>query len=129
MAKNSGQSCPLCLDVYDPADMLVVVIPHARIRQDPPAQFCRRCVVAFMQSAAASDLIDPSEVFGSSPEPTASSPQEQSPTAEGAAGKAAAAPTSPLGETRPGHQSCCSDPNCDGCWPDKVDVDDSEHCE
>ena len=65
MAKDIDLSCPLCLNVYDPDDMLAVEIPHARFPQSEPAKFCRSCVIVFMKSAAASDLVDPREVFGS----------------------------------------------------------------
>ncbi len=26
-------------------------------------------------------------------------------------------------------QRCCGDPECDGCWPDRIDNDESEWCE
>ena len=64
MAKDIGLSCPLCLNVFDPDDMLAVEIPHARFPQPEPAKFCRICVREFMKAAVRSDLVDPREVFG-----------------------------------------------------------------
>ena len=64
MANDTGLSCPLCLNVYDPDDMLAVAVPHARFPQSEPAKFCRPCVIVFMNSAVMSDLVDPREVFG-----------------------------------------------------------------
>ena len=67
MPKDIGLSCVLCLNVDDPAGMLPVEIPHARFPQPAPTMLCRKCTLAIMKSAVASDLIDPSEVFPNAP--------------------------------------------------------------
>ena len=63
MPKSVGLSCPLCLSVNDPVDMLDI-----EIHQDPGgaswiARLCRGCVIAIVQRAIGSELIDPAEVF------------------------------------------------------------------
>jgi hypothetical protein len=64
MAKNFGMSCPLCLSVNDPVDMLAVTMEHSTPPQSAPLHLCRRCTLEIMKAAMVSDLIDPREVFG-----------------------------------------------------------------
>ena len=76
MGKDTGLSCPLCLNVDDPEGMLAVAIPHSRFPQPVPARFCTRCVLEVMKAAFSSELIDPVEVLASvtseTPAPTRS---------------------------------------------------------
>jgi hypothetical protein len=67
VAKTVAKSCPLCLSVNDPDDMLPVTMPHSTPPQSAPMYLCRRCVLEVIKSAIASDLIDPSEVFPHAP--------------------------------------------------------------
>src|SRR5271157_1341958 len=64
MPKSIAKSCPLCLSVNDPADMLGVTMPHSTPPQSAPLFLCRLCVLEIMRSAFQSDLIDPQEVLG-----------------------------------------------------------------
>src|SRR5208337_639761 len=64
MPKSIAKSCPLCLSVNDPADMLGVTMPHSTPPQSAPLFLCRLCVLEIMKSAFQSDLIDPQEVLG-----------------------------------------------------------------
>jgi hypothetical protein len=57
----------LCLVANDPADMLGVVIAHAVPVPDAPIGLCKRCVVAIVKTAMATELISPHEVFGDPP--------------------------------------------------------------
>lgn len=97
MPKDIGLSCPLCLNVDDPAGMLAIEIPHARFPQSVPTGLCRLCVLAIMKSAVASDLIDPREVFG---DVAASSPTDRAPDSDPASDPAVAAVV--LQDQRPG---------------------------
>lgn len=63
MPKSIAKSCPLCLSVNDPVDMLDVVMEHSTPPQTAPLFLCRRCVIAIVKRAIGSDLIDPAEVF------------------------------------------------------------------
>ena len=63
MAKSIATSCPLCLCVNDPLDMLPVAISHSTPPQTEPLHLCRRCVLEIVKCAMASELIDPQEVF------------------------------------------------------------------
>ena len=67
MAKSIAKSCPLCLSVNDPADMLDVMMPHSTPPQSAPMYLCRLCVLEVMKAAFRSDLIDPREVFPDAP--------------------------------------------------------------
>src|SRR5208337_150325 len=64
MPKSIAKSCPLCLSVNDPVDMLGVTMPHSTPPQSAPLFLCRLCVLEIMKSAFQSDLIDPQEVLG-----------------------------------------------------------------
>lgn len=64
---DAGLSCPLCLVANDPADMLGVVIAHAVPVPDALIGLCKRCVVAIVKTAMATELISPAEVFGEFP--------------------------------------------------------------
>ena len=64
---DGGLSCPLCLVANDPADMLGVVIAHAVPVPDALIGLCKRCVVAIVKTAMATELISPHEVFGDLP--------------------------------------------------------------
>src|SRR5882757_9348730 len=64
MAKSIAMSCPTCLSVNDPVDMLAVTMPHSTPPQSAPMYLCRRCVIEIMKSTLQSDVIDPREVFG-----------------------------------------------------------------
>src|SRR5208337_1023763 len=64
MPKSIAKSCPLCLSVNDPVDMLGVTMPHSTPPQSAPLCLCRLCVLEIMKSAFQSDLIDPQEVLG-----------------------------------------------------------------
>jgi hypothetical protein len=57
----------LCLVANDPADMLGVVIAHAVPVPDALIGLCKRCVVAIVKTAMATELISPQEVFGDAP--------------------------------------------------------------
>ena len=63
MAKSIAKSCPLCLSVNDPVDMLAVTMPHSTPPQSAPLYLCRLCVLDIMKAAIGSELIDPAEVF------------------------------------------------------------------
>jgi hypothetical protein len=63
MPKSIAKSCPLCLSVNDPDDMLAVTMPHSTPPQSAPMYLCRRCVLEVMKAGVSSELIDPSEVF------------------------------------------------------------------
>ncbi|SRR5216684_1398576 len=67
MAKSIAMSCPLCLSVEDPGDMLPVTMAHSTPPQSRPLYLCRRCVLEIMKCAMASEIIDPREVFGDDP--------------------------------------------------------------
>jgi len=67
MPKSVAMSCPLCLSVNDPADMLAVTMPHSSPPQTAPLHLCKRCTLEIMMAAVASELIDPREVFGDAP--------------------------------------------------------------
>src|ERR1700720_3357166 len=67
MAKSVAMSCPLCLSVNDPVDMLAVTMAHSSPPQSAPLHLCRRCTIEIMKSAMASELIDPGEVFPDAP--------------------------------------------------------------
>ena len=64
---DGGLSCPLCLVANDPADMLGVVIAHAVPVPDALIGLCKRCVLAIVKTAMATELISPAEVFGDLP--------------------------------------------------------------
>jgi hypothetical protein len=64
---DGGLSCPLCLVANDPADMLGVVIAHAVPVPEALIGLCKRCVVAIVKTAMATELISPAEVFGDLP--------------------------------------------------------------
>jgi hypothetical protein len=70
---DGGLSCPLCLVANDPADMLGVVIAHAVPVPDALIGLCKRCVLAIVKAAMATELISPLEVFGDLP-PAAEQP-------------------------------------------------------
>jgi hypothetical protein len=57
----------LCLVANDPADMLGVVIAHAVPVPDALIGLCKRCVLAIVKTAMATELISPAEVFGDLP--------------------------------------------------------------
>lgn len=86
MAKSIAKSCPLCLSVNDPVDMLPVMMAHSTPPQSAPMFLCRLCVIEIMKEAVASDLIDPLEVFPDAPtrssadSPADSSPADSAPT-------------------------------------------------
>ena len=63
MAKSIAKSCPLCLSVNDPADMLPVTMEHSTPPQSAPMYLCRLCVLEIVKCAMGSELIDPREVF------------------------------------------------------------------
>jgi hypothetical protein len=63
MAAAIGKTCPLCLTVNDPADMLPVTMPHSIPPQSAPLFLCRLCTLEIMKAAFSSELIDPSEVL------------------------------------------------------------------
>lgn len=63
MPKSIAKSCPLCLSVNDPVDMLPVVMEHSTPPQSAPLFLCRRCVLEVMKAAIGSEIIDPAEVF------------------------------------------------------------------
>jgi hypothetical protein len=63
VAKSIAMSCPLCLSVNDPVDMLAVTMLHSTPPQSAPLYLCRLCVLEVMKAGIQSDLIDPSEVF------------------------------------------------------------------
>jgi hypothetical protein len=70
----------LCLVANDPADMLGVVIAHAVPVPDALIGLCKRCVVAIVNTAMATELISPAEVFGDLPpggEPPARTDSEE----------------------------------------------------
>jgi hypothetical protein len=72
MAKDFGLSCPLCLVANDPADMLGVVIEHAIPVPSALVALCKRCVLAIVKTAMATELISPEEVFVDAPAPAES---------------------------------------------------------
>jgi hypothetical protein len=57
----------LCLVANDPADMLGVTIAHAVPVPDALIGLCKRCVLAIVKTAMATELISPQEVFGDAP--------------------------------------------------------------
>ena len=61
---DGGLSCPLCLVANDPADMLGVVVAHAVPTPDALIGLCKRCVLAIVKTAMATELISPAEIFG-----------------------------------------------------------------
>ena len=63
MPKSIAKSCPLCLSVNDPADMLPVMMAHSTPPQSAPMYLCRLCVIQIMKSTLESDVVDPGEVF------------------------------------------------------------------
>ena|SRR5882724_1703661 len=67
MTKSMAMSCPTCLSVNDPVDMLAVTMPHSTPPQTAPMYLCRRCVLEIMKAAIGSELIDPAEVFQNAP--------------------------------------------------------------
>ena len=67
MAKSIAKSCPLCLSVNDPADMLPVTMEHSTPPQSAPMYLCRLCVLEIVKCAMRSELIDPGEVFPDAP--------------------------------------------------------------
>lgn len=64
MAKSIAKSCPLCLTVNDPVDMLPVTMKHSTPPQTAPLYLCRLCLIQIMKSTLQTDLVDPSEVLG-----------------------------------------------------------------
>jgi len=64
MPKSIAKSCPLCLSVNDPSDMLPVMMAHSTPPQSAPMYLCRLCVIQIMKSTLESDVVDPREVFG-----------------------------------------------------------------
>lgn len=86
MAKSIAMSCPTCLSVNDPVDMLAVTMPHSTPPQSAPMYLCRLCVLAIMKAAIGSELIDPAEVFQNAPAgtPTDRAPDPVSPGDEAA---------------------------------------------
>jgi hypothetical protein len=54
--------------------MLDVAMEHSTRPQSAPLYLCRRCVLAIMKRAVASDMIDPSEVFADAQTRDLSSP-------------------------------------------------------
>ena len=64
MPKSIAKSCPLCLSVNDPVDMLPVTMEHSTPPQTAPLYLCRLCVIQIMKSTLQSDVVDPREVFG-----------------------------------------------------------------
>lgn len=64
MAKSIAKSCPLCLSVNDPDDMLPVTMAHSTPPQTAPLFLCRLCLIQIMKSTLQSDVVDPREVFG-----------------------------------------------------------------
>lgn len=91
MPRDIAVSCQVCLSVVDPVDIVPVDVLSplgpATIRFRP----CRLCVVSIIKAGIASDLIDPSEVFGADLEPRS---HEAAPS-EAPGNGAAADPSSP----------------------------------
>lgn len=67
MAKSIAKSCPLCLSVNDPVDMLPVTMEHSTPPQTAPLYLCRLCVIQIMKATLQTDVVDPREVFGDVP--------------------------------------------------------------
>ena len=63
MANTGGIACLRCLVVYDPAEMLDVVIDHHAVANPNVFRICRRCGIAVIRAAAKSELIGLEEVF------------------------------------------------------------------
>jgi hypothetical protein len=99
MPKSIALSCPLCLTVNDPDDLLEVVIPHSAFPGSAPPRLCRLCVIEIMKAAFASDLISPEEVL-----PGAANLIDDAP---GGAGPAAAPAADPalVSENQPGAEA------------------------
>jgi len=85
MPKSIAVTCQVCLSVNDPADVLAVKVEHATIPQPDPIRLCRLCTLAIMKSAIASELIDPSEVFGAELPAASSNASASEAPGEGAA--------------------------------------------
>lgn len=80
---DGGLSCPLCLVANDPADMLGVVIEHAVPVPDALIGLCKRCVLAIVKTAMATELISPAEVFGDLPAGAEAPLMHENPDAKG----------------------------------------------